>query len=151
MGIRNIFILLMKQYTSIGGQAVIDGVMMRSPNAFVVAVRKADGTIRLRRAQWFSITKKLLLFKKPFFRGVLVLIEAMVNGIVALNYSANIAMGEELKKEALKKGKTEEQFLKESKDKEKVNLMTYLTVLTSLALGMFLFCFCSTCSDSTSR
>ncbi len=131
----------MKQYTSIGGQAVIDGVMMRSPNAFVVAVRKADGKIRLRRDQWFSITKKFTLFKKPFFRGVLVLIEAMVNGIVALNYSANIAMGEELRKEALKKGKTEEQFIKESKDREKVSLMTFLTVLTSLGLGMFLFVF----------
>ena len=50
-------LLLAKQYAAIGGQAVIEGVMMRSPNAFVVAVRKPDGTIRLRRDQWFGLSK----------------------------------------------------------------------------------------------
>jgi uncharacterized protein YqhQ len=44
-------------------------------------------------------------FKKPFFRGVIMLVETMANGIVSLNYSANIAMDEEMKEEALKKGK----------------------------------------------
>jgi uncharacterized protein YqhQ len=53
-GLKQISLLLAKQYTSIGGQAVIEGVMMRSPNAFVVAVRKPDGQIRLRRDQWFG-------------------------------------------------------------------------------------------------
>ena len=48
--LKKILLLLGKQYTSIGGQAVIEGVMMRSPNAFVVAVRKPDGSIRLRRS-----------------------------------------------------------------------------------------------------
>ena len=81
-----------KQYTSIGGQAVIEGVMMRSPNAFVVAVRCADGTIRLRKDQWFGMANRFNFFKKPFLRGVLVLIESMANGIVSLNYSANVAM-----------------------------------------------------------
>ena len=57
---KHLSILLAKQYAAIGGQAVIEGVMMRSPNAFVVAVRKPDGEIRLRRDQWVpSIQLKL--------------------------------------------------------------------------------------------
>ncbi|MBA2405410.1 MAG: DUF1385 domain-containing protein, partial [Bdellovibrionales bacterium] len=61
--LKRIALILAKQYTSIGGQAVIEGVMMRSPNAFVVAVRKPDGTIRLRRDQWYGLSKKLNFMK----------------------------------------------------------------------------------------
>lgn len=139
--ITKIILLLGKQYTSIGGQAVIEGVMMRSPNAFVVAVRKGDGSIRLRRDQWFGLGKKFDIFKKPFLRGVLTLVETMANGIVSLNYSANIAMNEELKEEALKKGKTLEEFEASQKKKEKVDWATFLTIATSFAFGIGLFVF----------
>jgi uncharacterized protein YqhQ len=93
---------------------------MRSPNAFVVAVRKPDGGFDLRSDQWFGLSKKLHFLRKPFFRGVVMLVETMANGIVSLNYSANIAMDEELKEEALKKGKTEEQYEAEKKKKKKL-------------------------------
>lgn len=136
-----IALLLAKQYTSIGGQAVIEGVMMRSPNAFVVAVRKPDGSIRLRRDQWFGLSKKLNFLKKPFLRGILMLVETMANGIVSLNYSANIAMAEEEKAKALKKGKTEAEFEASQKKKEKVDLATFLTMAVSFAFGIGLFVF----------
>ncbi|HLW56586.1 MAG TPA: DUF1385 domain-containing protein [Bacteriovoracaceae bacterium] len=139
--LKRISLLLAKQYTSIGGQAVIEGVMMRSPNAFVVAVRKPDGTIRLRRDQWYGLSKKLNFLKKPFLRGVLMLIETMANGVVSLNYSANIAMAEEEKEKALKKGKTLEEFEAGQKKKEKVSLATYLTMAVSFAFGIALFVF----------
>lgn len=139
--LKKISLLLAKQYTSIGGQAVIEGVMMRSPNAFVVAVRKPEGNIRLRRDQWFGISQKVPFMKKPFLRGIVMLIEAMANGIVSLNYSANVAMDEELKAEALKKGKTEEQYEAEKKKKEKIDWATFFTILTSFAFGMGLFVF----------
>lgn len=132
---------LEKEYTSIGGQAVIEGVMMRSPNAFVVAVRKTDGTIRLRQDQWYGLSKKFKYFRKPFIRGILILIEAMANGIVSLNYSANIAMNEELKEKALKKGKTQEEFEAELKKKEKVDLTTFITIFLSVLFGLGLFVF----------
>lgn len=139
--LKKILLLIAKQYTSIGGQAVIEGVMMRSPNAFVVAVRKSDGQIRLRRDQWFGFSKRFDFLKKPFFRGVIMLIETMANGIVSLNYSANIAMDEELKEEALKKGKTLEQYEAEKKKKEKVDWATFFTIATSFAFGLGLFVF----------
>jgi uncharacterized protein YqhQ len=139
--LKRISIIIAQQYTSIGGQAVIEGVMMRSPNAFVVAVRKPDGKIRLRRDQWYGISQKLNFMKKPFFRGVVMLIEAMANGIVSLNYSANIAMDEEMKEKALKKGKTIEEYEAEKKKSEKIDWATFFTILTSMAFGMGLFVF----------
>lgn len=139
--LKKILILMGKQYTSIGGQAVIEGVMMRSPNAFVVAVRKPDGSIRLRRDQWFGLSQKWNFLRKPFFRGIIMLVETMANGIVSLNYSANIAMDEEMKEEALKKGKTLQEYEASKKKKEKIDWATFFTIATSFAFGMGLFVF----------
>lgn len=139
--LKKILLLITKQYASIGGQAVIEGVMMRSPNAFVVAVRKPDGAIRLRRDQWYGLSNKLAALKKPFLRGVLVLIETMANGVVSLNYSANIAMDEENKKEALKKGMTEAEYEKQKKSKEKVGWETFVSIAFSFVFGIGLFVF----------
>lgn len=139
--LKRISITLAKQYTSIGGQAVIEGVMMRSPNAFVVAVRKPDGGIRLRRDQWYGLSQKYAFFKKPLLRGVIMLVESMANGIVSLNYSSNIAMDEEMKEKALKKGKTEEEYEAEKKKTEKIDWATFLTIATSFAFGLGLFVF----------
>ena len=132
---------LISKYTSIGGQAVIEGVMMRSPNAFVIAVRRPDGKIQLRRDQWFGLSKRFDVFKKPFLRGVLVLIETMANGIVSLNYSANISMDDELKKEALKKGLTEEEYELKKQKAEKVSISTFLSILFAFFFGIGLFVF----------
>ena len=127
--LRKLLLILQKQYTSIGGQAVIEGVMMRSPHAFVVAVRKADGTIRLRRDQWFGLGHRVPWMRKPFLRGILTLVESMANGLVALNYSADISMHEEIKADALKKGMTEEQFAAKQKKGQSVTLGTFVTML----------------------
>ena len=120
--IQKIIVFISKQYASIGGQAVIEGVMMRSPNAFVVAVRLPSGKIRLRRDQWFGLSQKLNFLKKPFIRGILVLIETMANGIVSLNYSANQAMEEE-----------------EKKASEKIDFSTFISIGLSFVFGVGLF------------
>ncbi len=80
---------------TVGGQAVIEGVMMRAKNRLAIAVRKPDGTILVESRPWFSLTS-LPLLKKPFLRGFPVLLETLVNGIKALNFSAmQAAEGEE--------------------------------------------------------
>jgi len=129
----------MKEYTNIGGQAVIEGVMMRSPNTFVIAVRRSDGIIKLRRAQWFGLSKKINFLKKPFIRGILVLFETMANGIVSLNYSARVAMDGELIDEAKKHGVSEQDFADKLKRKEKVGLATYISIVVSVIFGIALF------------
>lgn len=79
------------QFTSIGGQAVIEGVMMRSPHFIAVAVRRPDRKIVIKNIPYRGISARIPLLKRPIFRGVAGLIESMVQGIDALGYSANIA------------------------------------------------------------
>jgi uncharacterized protein YqhQ len=78
----------------VGGQAVIEGVMMRTPNAYAVAVRKADGTIVNIAARLPKWSDKYPLLKLPVLRGSAVLVQSMGLGIKALNYSANEAFGD---------------------------------------------------------
>src|SRR5687768_18026585 len=78
----------------VGGQAVIEGVMMRTPNAYAIAVRRADGSIVNTAAPLPKWSDKYPLLKLPVLRGGAVLIQSMGLGIKALNYSANVAFAE---------------------------------------------------------
>jgi uncharacterized protein YqhQ len=78
----------------VGGQAVIEGVMMRTPNAYAIAVRKADGTIVNTSAVLPKWSDKLPILKLPILRGGAVLLQSMGLGIKALNYSASEAFTE---------------------------------------------------------
>ena len=78
----------------VGGQAVIEGVMMRTPNAYAIAVRKPDGTIVNTAAKLPKWSDKFPLFKLPILRGGAVLLQSMGLGIKALNYSASEAFVE---------------------------------------------------------
>jgi uncharacterized protein YqhQ len=78
----------------VGGQAVIEGVMMRTPNAYAIAVRKADGTIVNTAARLPKWSDKVPLLKLPILRGGAVLLQSMGLGIKALNYSASEAFVE---------------------------------------------------------
>ena len=84
----------------VGGQAVIEGVMMRTPNAYAIAVRKADGTIVNIAARLPKWSDKVPILKLPILRGGAVLIQSMGLGIKALNYSASEAYAEAEEAEA---------------------------------------------------
>jgi uncharacterized protein YqhQ len=75
----------------IGGQAVIEGVMMRAPHSYAVAVRRADGNIVTKGELLDSPADKHRMLKLPLLRGAVVLIQSMVLGIKALNFSAGVA------------------------------------------------------------
>jgi len=77
-----------------GGQAVIEGVMVRGPHTMAVAVRRPDGTIAV-KSQALGGLYTGLLRRVPFVRGVVVLWETMALGIRALGYSAQVASGED--------------------------------------------------------
>lgn len=79
---------------SVGGQAVIEGVMMRAPEAWAVAVRRPDGVIEARRNELPSATSRSNAAKLPLVRGVMVLIESLTLGFKALSWSAEKAGGE---------------------------------------------------------
>lgn len=80
-----------KQY-HYGGQAVIEGVMMRGPKDFTVAVRRLDGEIITSTEDVDSILGRLKWLNKPFLRGTLALIDSLALGIKALMFSADVAM-----------------------------------------------------------
>jgi uncharacterized protein YqhQ len=80
---------------SIGGQAVIEGVMMRAPNALAIAVRKPNGQVAVKEDVWRSLSRRLKFLKWPLIRGSVVLIETMINGLQALSFSATQALEEE--------------------------------------------------------
>jgi uncharacterized protein YqhQ len=82
-------------HLAVGGQAVLEGVMMRSPHAMAVAVRRPDGLIILKDEPYTSLGERYPLLKRPFCRGPLILIEAMISGVKALTFSAQAALQEE--------------------------------------------------------
>ena len=81
----------MSERPYIGGQAVLEGVMMRSPRNLVVAVRRPDGRIAVREEVWETLWPRATLLRRPFFRGAVVLIESVWNGFTALAFSAEQA------------------------------------------------------------
>jgi uncharacterized protein YqhQ len=82
---------------NVGGQAVMEGVMMRGPKRVAVAVRKANGTIVVKNEPFESITKKINFLGWPLLRGAIVLIESLILGIKALTFSGDVAMEDEKK------------------------------------------------------
>ncbi|HVV47252.1 MAG TPA: DUF1385 domain-containing protein [Bryobacteraceae bacterium] len=88
--------------TLVGGQAVMEGVMMRAPHSYCVAVRKANGEIVTEEMPVSRMSEKRPIFKLPLIRGLGTIGQAMSLGMHALKFSANAALGED-KPEAQKK------------------------------------------------
>ncbi|MGE5648087.1 MAG: DUF1385 domain-containing protein [Acidobacteriota bacterium] len=80
--------------TLVGGQAVLEGVMMRAPHSYCVAVRKPSGEMVTQEQPLPKVSEKYPIFKLPVFRGVGTLGQAMTLGIKALRFSANAALDE---------------------------------------------------------
>jgi uncharacterized protein YqhQ len=85
----------------VGGQAVIEGVMMRSPRSFAVVCRRPDGTIVVKEAAWQPLWKGVRPLRWPFLRGTIVLLESLWNGMSALSFSADQQMIEAPKPRSL--------------------------------------------------
>ena len=117
----------------VGGQAVIEGVMMRSPKSFTVAIRKSNGQIMIKKEPYIALTERFKFLKIPIIRGAVVLIESLYLGIKALSFSAEEAMEEEnpeTKTLDAKKEKKEETF---------VTLWLILSLLMGFSLALFIF------------
>src|SRR5580693_2686395 len=78
--------------TLVGGQAVMEGVMMRAPHSYCVAVRKPDGNIVTEELPLPRMSEQYRIFKLPIFRGIGTLYQAMKLGFKALNFSAAAAL-----------------------------------------------------------
>lgn len=121
----------------VGGQAILRGVMMRSPNSFAIAVRRANGDIAVKEDAWEGLFKRLPFLKLPFLRGGAVLMESMHNGMKALRWSAEQAMEDEEAAEAAERAAKGE-VVAEAKA-EKGNPAVAGTMVLSLLMGFGLF------------
>lgn len=83
-----------EETTLVGGQAVMEGVMMRAPHSYCVAVRKPDGSIVKEESPLPRVSEKYPIFKLPILRGLGTLGQAMMLGFKALRFSANAALTE---------------------------------------------------------
>src|SRR3982751_6244330 len=93
-----------EETTLVGGQGVMEGVMMRAPHSYCVAVRKPSGEIVTQQMPLPRMADKHKIFKYPIFRGIGTLYQAMSLGMKALKFSADVSL-EEIQKEEKKKGK----------------------------------------------
>lgn len=108
---------------SVGGQAVIEGVMMRSPDRVSIAVRRPDGKIVIKNNPYTSLTKKNKFWNLPIIRGGVALIESMILGVKALTFSGDIAAEIETT---------------ETSDFKK-NLVMFATLIFSFSVGLLIF------------
>lgn len=92
---KSLLLFTMKPSILVGGQAVIEGVMMRVPGCYATAVRAPNGEIHIQKEDFTSITESSSFWRRPIFRGMASLYESMKMGMKTLNYSADIAMPEE--------------------------------------------------------
>jgi uncharacterized protein YqhQ len=84
----------LEKLLDVGGQAVLEGVMMRGPSSMVIAVRRADGGIVVRDDRWVPFFSRYPLLKLPLLRGATIMVEALLNGTQALAFSAEVAAPE---------------------------------------------------------
>lgn len=118
--------------SNIGGQAVLEGVMMKNGDEYAVAVRKPDGEIEVKKETYRSVIKWGTLTKIPFVRGVFNFIDSMVLGMKTLTYSASFYEEEDEKGKRM----TEEQVKKAEK---KDSLLMGVTVAFSIVLAIGIF------------
>lgn len=112
------------KYSGIGGQAVLEGVMMKNGDRYAVAVRKPDGEIELKRDEYCGWAQKYRVCGLPFIRGVFSFVDSLVLGMGTLNWSASFF---------------EEETDQEERNPKKESLMMTLTIVCAIALAVGIF------------
>ncbi len=119
----------------VGGQAVIEGVMMRAPGSVATAVRRANGSIVVRHEQYRSAVESRPWLNKPVLRGAVGLVDMLYLGIRSLNFSADVAM---LDEEA-QKGKSKGNGHANGSPKKESSLAIWASLAFALLIGVAVF------------
>ena len=121
-------------YSGIGGQAVIEGIMMKNKEDYSVAVRKPDGSIDVIQGEYLSLTDKYPFFRFPFLRGILSFYDSMALGMKCLSHSASFYEDDE----GSEPGKLE-QFLDKLFGEKVEQVLSALVMVFSFAIALFIF------------
>lgn len=127
------------RYSGIGGQAVMEGVMMKNQEKYAVAVRKPDGEIALEVSEYKGIIKNKKIRNMPILRGVFSFIESLYLGVSTLTFSASFFEEEEPEHEKKQTKKREKKALTEEQQKRQDSLMMGGTVAFSIVLAVAIF------------
>lgn len=123
--------------SGIGGQAVMEGIMMRNGSEYSVAVRKENGEIKVKKETYKGVGSKCKLFRLPFIRGIFSFVDSLVLGMKSLNYSASLFMEDGEEEE--EPGRFEKWLQKKFGDKaEKVIMDLTMVISIILAMGIFM-------------
>lgn len=122
--------------TTIGGEALIEGVMMRGPDNIAIAIRKANGEITVEKQPLKTLAKRYRIFKLPILRGAVGIIESMIIGVKSLLYSAEFV---DIEEENQEKPSKFEVFLEKVFGDKLKDIMIYFSVFIALVFGIGLF------------
>ena len=125
------------KYSGIGGQAVIEGIMMKNGDRYSTAVRKPDKTIAVMEDKYESLTTRFPILALPFFRGIFSFIDSLILGMKTLSYSSSFFEDDEDSKPS----KFEEKLIKifgDRLDKVIMGITMFISVIASIAIFMVL-------------
>ncbi len=123
------------KYSGIGGQAVIEGIMMKNGDDYATAVRKPDGTIEVKKDTYVSLTEKVKILSLPFIRGIFNFADSMVLGMKSLTWSASFFEDDE----GSEPGRFELFLDKVFGEKLEKALMAFVMVFSMImAIGIFM-------------
>ena len=122
------------RYSGIGGQAVLEGIMMKNGEQYAIAVRKPDGEIEVEVDTYHSVIHGSKLLKIPFVRGIFNFVDSLILGMKSLNFSSTFYEDEDAKETVVDKA-----LDKVSKDRAEKIFTTLVTVFSLvLAVGIFM-------------
>lgn len=122
--------------SGIGGQAVMEGIMMRNGSEYSVAVRKENGEIEVKKETYKGVGSKCRLFRLPFIRGIFSFVDSLVLGMKSLNYSASLFMEDGEEEEEPERF---EKWLQEKFGDKAEKVIMDLTMVISIILAMGIF------------
>ena len=125
-----------RHYSGIGGQAVLEGVMMKNKDMYAVAVRKPDGEIAVEIDEYHGLSYGNILLRVPFIRGIFVFADSLILGLKSLNYSSSFY--EEVHEKPSKLDEEIEQVSNGHEDTFLMILTTLLSFVFAIALFMVL-------------
>ncbi|RKD32049.1 DUF1385 domain-containing protein [Lacrimispora algidixylanolytica] len=126
------------KYSGIGGQAVIEGVMMKNGDEYATAVRKPDGTIEVKKESYVSMGEKVKFFSLPLVRGVFSFADSMILGMRALTFSASFFEDDEEDMEPSKFEKFLEKIFGEKMEKALMSMVMVFSVVMAICIFMVL-------------
>ena len=120
------------KYANVGGQAVLEGVMMKSGERVSVSVRREDGTIKTKNSEFVSVRKKCAFFRLPIIRGVVNFVEMMILSFKTLDSSASLLGIDETETKF-------EKWLKKKFGKSILDVLIPISAVLGVALALLIF------------